>query len=227
MKRLVNLIIISLVSCLALTAGAQEKITEKLNSLILPVMNFEDTPLSDAVAYLQQKSVELDPAREGVNIVIVEPDLRQNPVTLKLKYAPLGDVIRYTAMVAGAQMKTTNFAITITSPPEEKEASGEQDTAEIEKKMNNIVIPSVEFSDTPLTDALSFLAMKSNELDPAGKGKGGVNIVYDGDWLHDGQVGVSLRLKNIPLHEVLKFTAQIADHNLEIETNAVVISSKE
>ena len=51
------------------------RIEEKLKTINLPSVEFADTPLSDALEFLQQKSVELDinesdPTKKGVNIVL-------------------------------------------------------------------------------------------------------------------------------------------------------------
>lgn len=51
------------------------RIEEKLKTINLPSVEFADTPLSDALDFLQQKSVDLDisesdPAKKGVNIVL-------------------------------------------------------------------------------------------------------------------------------------------------------------
>jgi len=51
------------------------RIEEKLKTIILPSVEFAETPLSDALDFLQQKSVDLDinesdPAKKGVNIVL-------------------------------------------------------------------------------------------------------------------------------------------------------------
>ncbi len=56
------------------TAGVAY-IEDKLKSIILPSVEFQDTPLKDAVAFLQERSVELDvrendPARKGINFIL-------------------------------------------------------------------------------------------------------------------------------------------------------------
>lgn len=48
---------------------------EKLKSIIIPSLEFSDTPLRDALQFIQQKSVELDfnetdPTRKGINIIL-------------------------------------------------------------------------------------------------------------------------------------------------------------
>jgi general secretion pathway protein D len=51
------------------------RIEEKLKTIIFPSVEFADTPLNDAIMFLQQRSVELDvneldPTKKGVNIVL-------------------------------------------------------------------------------------------------------------------------------------------------------------
>ena len=51
------------------------RIEEKLKTIVLPSIEFADTPLRDAIDFLQQRSVEMDvnepnPARKGINILI-------------------------------------------------------------------------------------------------------------------------------------------------------------
>lgn len=55
--------------------GEIRRIEEKLKNIIIPSIEFVDTPLKDALDFLQARSVELDitetnPARKGINIVL-------------------------------------------------------------------------------------------------------------------------------------------------------------
>lgn len=222
MKLFVAPVSLLLVSFLAFSVHAQEQVTEKLSDLIVPELEFSGTPLTDAVTIIQQKSVELDPAKQGVNIVILSPELRKKPVTLKLKNATLSDTIRYTSMLVNARMNTTRFAVTISSRNVDKVELVVQDTESMEARLENIILPKVEFKDTPLVEALDFLVSQSGELDPSRKG--GVNIIYRGEREAEGRAPITLQLSNIPLRETLKYTAQIASHNFVIEPNAVVVS---
>lgn len=47
-----------------------EQIVAKMNSIIIPKIDLSDSPISEAVEYLKQKSVEQDPAKKGVNIFL-------------------------------------------------------------------------------------------------------------------------------------------------------------
>ena len=53
-------------------------ITEKLRRIIIPRIDFEDTTVEEAIDFLRLRSaeldtLELDPARKGVNFVIRRP----------------------------------------------------------------------------------------------------------------------------------------------------------
>lgn len=202
-------------------AFSQNKVEDKLESLVLPVLNFHDTPLSDAIEFLQQKTIELDPKKKGINIAILNQGLRSKPVTLKLRDIPIGEAIRYTSLVVGAHMKKGDFAVTIIpGEPVQDEKKIEYDSTAYEKKLKSIIVPSIEFRETPLGDALDFLVAKSRELDSQGQG---INLVYHGN---SNQNPVTLRLNDIPLGEALLYVVEIAEHKQSVETHAVVISPK-
>ena len=50
--------------------GRSQSITNKLRSIVIPRIDFEDTTLDEAMSYLTQKSIELDPEKTGINFVV-------------------------------------------------------------------------------------------------------------------------------------------------------------
>ena len=52
--------------------------------------------------------------------------------------------------------------------------SGAQDGQSIDRKLSSIVIDSINFEDEMLEDVVSYLTVKSKQLDPLG---GGINFV--------------------------------------------------
>jgi len=105
---------------------------EKLKSIVLPSVEFIDTPLDEALAYLEKQSVELDkeesdPAKKGVKIAL-DVGLLETPaasgdgfgfespkgessavadtkITLRLKDVPLAEALRYTSSLAQLKYK--------------------------------------------------------------------------------------------------------------------------
>lgn len=100
----------------------------------------------------------------------------------------------------------------------------------IVQKLEKMILPSVEFSETPLKDALNYLRMRSVELDldTSNPKQKGVNIILVGDKdAKEKEERISLRLKNTSLGDVLRYAADLADHDLRIQGNSIVISAKE
>jgi len=105
-------------------------------------------------------------------------------------------------------------------------------------KLNNIIIPRVNFRDTTVREAISFLSQQSRNLDTAsGNGlKRGVNIVLKlptGPTAAPAEEGavesgnaetlITLSLSNVPLIEALRHVTDLANLKFKIEPYAVAI----
>lgn len=110
--------------------------------------------------------------------------------------------------------------------PEELESTEPSPPPNVGEKLKSIVLPSVEFQETPLKDALEFLQQRSVELDPEPDiSAKGVNIVISRDRLDDTveDTPITLRLTNVPLGEALHYTTALARQKYEVEPYAVVV----
>lgn len=83
----------------------------------------------------------------------------------------------------------------------------------LDRKLKEIIIPTLEFSEARLAEVIEFLGMKAQELDHSETDpiKRGVNFVIDsgnpgGEDL--GQRTLSVRLANVPLGVAIKYAAQ-------------------
>ena len=104
--------------------GVREaEVRAKLDNLVLPNVEFVNTPLQAVLEYLTQVAQELDtepdPTKRGVNIVLDPqsttqgPSILQKPVTLQLSRAPLGAVLQYVTQQVGMKYRIDEFAVTI------------------------------------------------------------------------------------------------------------------
>lgn len=99
----------------------QPDVEAKLKSIILPSLEFQETPLEDALSFLQQRSVELDPdpdvAAKGVNLVVDVgenyEEIAETPITLRLSNVPLAEALRYTTALARLEYDTEPHAVVI------------------------------------------------------------------------------------------------------------------
>ena len=115
-----------------------EQIVAKLNSIIIPKIDLNDSPISEAVEYLKQKSAEQDPSKKGVNIFLKlgspgagTPTPSTQPaggtpadsspsapgaephVTLALSQVPLYVALDYISKLANLKLKIDPYAVSI------------------------------------------------------------------------------------------------------------------
>jgi len=119
-----------------------DQIVAKLNTIIIPKIDLNDSPISEAIEYLKQKSIEQDPAKKGVNIFLklgnqsasvpvpaqpaipgAAPGATTTPtataqseephVTLALNHVPLFVALDYLSKLANLKLKIDPYAVSI------------------------------------------------------------------------------------------------------------------
>ncbi len=101
-------------------------ITRKLQSLIIPNIEFRSTTLGDAIEFLRQESRRLDtdpdPAQRGVNIFLKLSNAgtaseaassASTRITLTMSRLPLLEALKYVAQQAGLKVKVEQYAVSI------------------------------------------------------------------------------------------------------------------
>ena len=92
--------------------GAMD-LREKLATLIVPELAMDDMPVMEVFQALRQQSKDLDPARQGVNLLVQcakgEP---QQKISVSLTNVPLGEAIRYVCMASGLSYRIDPAAVT-------------------------------------------------------------------------------------------------------------------
>jgi hypothetical protein len=115
--------------------GGAAYILGKLRSIVIPTVEFENATLEEAADFLRKRSIELDtaepdPARKGVNIVVLLPAEKSAPASgekggeaeavriksLRLRNVPLSEALRYVCEATRFRYKVDDFAITLVSP---------------------------------------------------------------------------------------------------------------
>lgn len=121
-------------------AKSTDQIIAKLNTIIIPKIDLSDSPISEAVEYLKQKSVEQDPSKKGVNIFLklgvsaapapttpapaspfgaaplssvpVAPATEPH-VTISLAHVPLYVALDYISKLSNLKLKIDPYAVSI------------------------------------------------------------------------------------------------------------------
>jgi hypothetical protein len=98
---------------------------QSLRRVILPVVEFRDTSVHEAVAFVSQKVRELSGGKQSVNVVwMVSPQQAADArVTLSLRNVPASEVLRYIGDASNLRFSYDALAVKVTpmsSPPGEK-----------------------------------------------------------------------------------------------------------
>ena len=76
-------------------AKASMATAEKLKTIIVPKVDFEQTPLKEALTFLLEQSRLHDPEKKGVNFIVRDPSVLDKPITLKLTNISLMTALQY------------------------------------------------------------------------------------------------------------------------------------
>jgi general secretion pathway protein D len=90
-------------------------LAQKLNSILIPQVNFEQASLEDVATFLTNKTRELDPDGIGVSVLLKNASVSagSKPVSLQLSNIPAGEVLRYITNLAGVKFRVEEYAVFI------------------------------------------------------------------------------------------------------------------
>ena len=205
-------------ACLLIGAHALPASVRTISSKPVSKIEFDGTPLRDAIEYIRTKSAELDPMKRGLNILVDPAVDLETPITLSLRDVPLGAVVGYVTEFAGVAYRVETHAVRIVPGSSSANRGSGGPHPETSSKARGLVISSVEFDDTSLEEAIRYLTEKSIELDP---GKKGLNLLLGRGV--DPSTPVSLRLKNVPLSNVLGYVADYTGLKLRADRYAILV----
>jgi general secretion pathway protein D len=89
--------------------------SQKLNSIILPSVDFNDASIVDVANFLTTRTRELDPDGIGVSVTVKSEAAAAGtaPVNLRLTNVPAGEVLRYATNLAGVKYRVEQFGVFI------------------------------------------------------------------------------------------------------------------
>jgi hypothetical protein len=97
------------------------KITRKAKEILIPKVEFRDASIREAVEFIRRKALELDPEKQGVNVLLHEINPQNGPadqrVSLSLINTPVIEVLRLTAELGNADLEIRDSAILLRTRP--------------------------------------------------------------------------------------------------------------
>ena len=199
-------------------------IETKLQTIVLPRVQFRGASIEEAVEYLHAKSREFDTLdKTGVQFILRPGVTKTGRISLDLKDVPLIEALRYCTELAGLTYKVEPYAVVIGAAkaevPAKLEMTAKSDAkATVTTRASKIILPNVEFRDATLVEAIEFIRAKSREHDPDKKG---VNILIKGD---GSGAKITLSLKNVPVSEALRYCAELSDHKLTSDAQSFLLT---
>jgi hypothetical protein len=146
-------------------------------------------------------------------------------ITLDLKNIPLGQALKYVAQLSDRQLVIESHGVLLLTQADfkaqQKRAAGliAKEASPAEVHANKIILPQVLFHEATLDEAITFIRIKSLQLDPE---KTGVNsLVKPGG---DPKARITMQLKDVPAYEALRYVAEVARSKLTVEGDVFVIT---
>jgi general secretion pathway protein D len=102
-----------------------------------------------------------------------------------------------------------------------REANPAEAVAPLQRKLNEIVLPAVSWTNAPIGQVVASLSAISEEFDPTAGGAKGVNVVLLDPT--NKNPTVSLTLRNATLKRVLDFVTEAIGYQYEVQADAVVV----
>jgi hypothetical protein len=92
-------------------------------------------------------------------------------------------------------------------------------TSMVQRKLQNIIIPRLEFREATVSEALDFLKHKASSLDTDDPGRRGVNIVLNAP----DETRITVALTNVSLGDALRYVTNLAGLKYKVEQYAVTV----
>ena len=184
-------------------------VQQQLGKMIRPTIQFQDATLEEAVEYLRMSRGCLDDGNASMTavplnfILHLREGIKRPPVTLDLKDIPISEALRYCAEMSNARLRYDTAAVIITDI--------ETDLFAPDTSAASPILPTVEFQDATLAEALDFVRIKSRELNPDHR-ETSITVKPGGT-----SPSITLSLKNISIHETLRYIAELSSHSLSLE----------
>jgi hypothetical protein len=234
-KNLVLLVVLAVCLCPYYTLGSEvsqksnnsskDVIVQKLKTIIIPRIDFEDVTISTGCAYLREMSKKLDSEGTGVNIFLklAPAEKEQEPaINLILNNRTLGECIFFICAAARLELRIDTNAVVISSPEStsyditQSEASilalGSSDETLTQfnmltnSKLENIIFPSVDFNEADIFSVIRYLNRSSKRYD---RDMAGISIVA-GFTKETAAVlpKLTMTFTKIPMNELLRYICE-------------------
>jgi hypothetical protein len=206
----------------AASDAGKEYTKRKLNTVIIPSIQFSNAPLSHAIGYLKVTSDEVERPGGSVNMILVGKLNEEPEATLSLwaNQLPLGKALDYVCMLTGHEYDIYLGAIRIRPaaiPRLPNPSSWVQGKAR--DRAIQIVLPSVQFHAATVAEAVEFVRISLNNAEDAPAGISNM-LIIPGD---GPSIPIELDAKDITAWEAILQIASKSGHHALADDHAIIL----
>ena len=96
----------------------EQSLQRKLREISVPLVRFDDATLAEAIDYCVRSSQQHDPEGTGINIVTAARGVGDIKLSLALDHIPLGELLRYIALLSDLEMQVEPHSVVYRAPGE-------------------------------------------------------------------------------------------------------------
>ena len=224
-------------------------IMKKLDGIIIPIIDFEDNNLNEAIDFMRLRVLDLDvaeknPANRGVNFIIrnsgvVEKNGDQVPAgsplvegwgsqrikKLRLINVPASSALKYICIMTNAKLSIGELGFEVSpSVNGDLGVASEVDPrakAKINKIIKEAIIPEIDFENISIEEAVDFISLKLLEMKPR---KDLQFIMINKDAGHESPRIAELKVKNATIEALLREFCRQTSHSFHVHEHAIIIS---
>ena len=197
----------------------------KAQSIILPKVDLRGATIAEALEFLRTKTRELDPGHDGLNFVLLDPPA-SSTITVSLVDIPVIECLRYFTNLCNLRLVMEDSALVVCPlqtgkiaaagnlPPTPSKGKG------MAARAADIIIPTVTFRGATLWEAVEFLTIKSQSLDPEGQG---VKVTLAATGRDLSNIRLDVDLKSIPLSAAARYCAMLSGLELRVSDTGLII----
>lgn len=179
-----------------------------VGALTIRYTAFNNATIAEAAEYLRIKSRELDPKKEGLQILLDETitdDLHK--ITMDLHQLPVSEILRHVALMARLDVIPVGSALKLTASPDVRPPYPTSPASARLTRVLRTILPTMVFQKANLAEAVEYIRVKGRDMDPQ---KELPHLLIDPAL--DVTTGrITLDVKNVPLTEAIRYVAELAD----------------
>lgn len=188
---------------------------QKASNIILPTLRLKEASLEETIDYLRYKSMELDPEKTGVNLVLfsVAGEGVTKSITLDLKDVSIYQALNSVTKIVGLTLRPSADALLVTPPSwSQFEPLIDDKNSPAYLKAQSLMVPKMNIKDGSADEVVEFLVSKSEQLASDHKR---INVVVMPS--QKPRPLVRLKLNNVSFLSALNLAAASIGYGIELK----------